>query len=429
MPQRGDLDMATDQLLVIAARRAEWLIGWLRLGISSCLAIVFFFAMTRAPVPMTDMLQWQIIYALGTMGTYLLLGLFALALIWFGHFRPWMVWPSALGDCLFILVSTALALSNTGLPGLYVYVFPTVWLIPIVLACGALRFNPMLQGAMAFTLAVGLLAILTVTGRINPTAGENEALSFLFDIPPNLMRTAMIAVAAVVLVVASMRIRALLWESITEAKARGMLTRFLPAQLGQIEADELDALRAGNLVQMAVVFVDIRGFTRLAEGMAPQDLSQMLNGYRAIVSAQADRHGGIVDKFIGDGAMVVFENHDGSVGTRVLGMVRGLSAAVFEWNPSLRIGIGAHVGDVFAGVVGAEGRLEYTVLGDVVNVASRLEAATKDHDRIAIVSRTLWEIAKTDDPDWQPMPHLQLPGRQEPMECVGLRGPHQEKMR
>ena len=290
MPQRGDLDMATDQLLVIAARRAEWLIGWLRLGISSCLAIVFFFAMTRAPVPMTDMLQWQIIYALGTMGTYLLLGLFALALIWFGHFRPWMVWPSALGDCLFILVSTALALSNTGLPGLYVYVFPTVWLIPIVLACGALRFNPMLQGAMAFTLAVGLLAILTVTGRINPTAGENEALSFLFDIPPNLMRTAMIAVAAVVLVVASMRIRALLWESITEAKARGMLTRFLPAQLGQIEADELDALRAGNLVQMAVVFVDIRGFTRLAEGMAPQDLSQMLNGYRAIVSAQADRH-------------------------------------------------------------------------------------------------------------------------------------------
>ncbi|NRB03066.1 MAG: adenylate/guanylate cyclase domain-containing protein, partial [Rhodobacteraceae bacterium] len=304
--QRRQLDDATSQLFLVAERRAEWLIGWLRLGISSTLAIVFTVAMTSATVEMTQMLKWQVIYALGTMGVYFLLGALALVIVWAGLFRAWMVWPSALGDCVFILGSTALAVGNTGLPGLYVYVFPTVWLIPIVLACGALRFNPPLQGAMAAVLGAGLVTLLFVQGITPDVTRSNEALGFLFGVPPNLMRTAMILVGAIVLMVASTRIRALLWASITEAEARGMLKRFLPEQLAQAKAQDLDELREGQQVQMAVAFVDIRGFTRMAEGMAARDLTAFLGRFRSVISARASACGGIVDKFIGDGALVVF---------------------------------------------------------------------------------------------------------------------------
>lgn len=403
-----------------AEAQAEWLIGALRLIISSALGTVLFVTVVLSDLPVSDVLGRQLIYATMTMASYFILGLCIMTLIWTGAFRRWMTWPSALIDCVFILLGTWLSLSNMGLSGAYISAFPTIWLIPVVLACGALRFNPALLASMSVVLVAGFWAILQAP-FLAPEDEARAALAFLYAGPPNLVRTVMIALAASVLVLASMRIRALLRRSIAETEARGRLTRFLPAQLDvQLERDGLDTLRKGAEQVMAVMFVDIRDFTRRSETLAPAELSAFLERYRSCVSEAARPQGGIVDKFVGDGALVVFDEAQGGAATRAVACARDILARVAAWRSDVAIGVGVHIGPVFAGVVGDEGRLEFTVLGDVVNVAARLEAATKDQGAAVIVSDTVMAATGGASEGWRAVPDLALRGRDAPISVWAL---------
>ncbi|WP_415404633.1 adenylate/guanylate cyclase domain-containing protein [Tateyamaria sp. SN3-11] len=394
-----------------AEAQAEWFIGILRLIISTTLGIVLFVTVWFTGLPDSDMLEQQLIYAAFTMASYFALGIVIMFLIRAGRFRAWMAWPSALIDCVFILLGSWLSLSNMGLSGQFIAAFPTIWLIPVVLACGALRFNPALLACMSAVLIAGFAAILNIP-FLATEAEARAGLIFLFGWPPNIVRIVMIALACIVLVVASMRIRALLRRSIDEAEARGQLTRFLPGELdGQLATRGLDAMRAGQQQRMAVLFVDIRGFTQLSETLAPPDLSEFLAGYRTHVSKSTDETGGIVDKFVGDGAMVVFEDKHGDAATCAVACAQDIVARIAAWRPALRVGVGVHIGEVFAGVVGEAGRLEYTILGDVVNVASRLEAATKPQAVSILVSDDVMAEAEVDRTGWQHHEMLSLPGR------------------
>ncbi|WP_147106805.1 adenylate/guanylate cyclase domain-containing protein [Tateyamaria sp. syn59] len=399
-----------------AEAQAEWFIAILRLIISSTLALVLFTTIWFMGLPDSEVLAAQLIYAAMTMISYFALGITILLVIRAGRFRAWMAWPSALIDCVFVLLGSWLSLSNMGLSGEFIAAFPTIWLIPVVLACGALRFNPALLASMAVVLIAGFAAILTIP-FLASEAEARAGLIFLFGMPPNIVRLVMIALAAMVLVAASMRIRALLRRSIDEAEARGQLTRFLPAELDdQLAARGLDAMRAGQQQRMAIVFIDIRGFTALAETLSPADLSAFLERYRASISGAADETGGIVDKFVGDGAMVVFDDRQGDAATCAVAFAR----AALDRISDVRLGVGVHIGDVFAGVVGGDGRLEYTVLGDTVNVAARLEAATKVEGVSLLVSEDVMQGLDVRQTDWQHFPSLALPGRQQPISAWGL---------
>lgn len=401
---------AAPELFRLAQVRAERFIALLRLGMSSVLAVLLVLLLSGAGVEPTEAMQRQAVFAMVTMASYFLIGLAFLLIIRAGAFRAWMSWPSALMDCGFILSGLWVSMGNLGLDGHYIWAFPTVWLIPVVLASGALRFNPVLQGAMVAVLVAGLLWLLPIAeGR---DFSGLSTLEIMFGTPPNLMRVAMLVISGGVLVFASVLIRRLLMRFIAEAEARGRLTRFLPEPLAvRLAAEDLDALRAGVTQRMGIVFVDIRGFTALAEAEDPAAISRLLAAFRGHVSAAAEAQGGFVDKFIGDGALVVFDDADGRAGDRAMAAIAALLAAVAAWRPDLRVGVGAHLGDVFAGVVGDAGRLEFTVLGDVVNVAARLEAATKDAGVRALVSDALWQSLSAVPEGWAPREALDLPGR------------------
>ena len=405
------------QLIFLEAEaQAEWFIGILRLIISTSLAVVLFTTIWFTGLPESDVLEAQLVYAALTMISYFLLGVVLLLVIRSNRFQRWMAWPSALIDCVFILLGSWLSLSNMGLSGQFISAFPTIWLIPVVLACGALRFNPALLACMSVVLVVGFAAILNIPFL----ASEEQAragLIFLFGWPPNIVRLVMISLAAMVLVAASMRIRLLLRRSIDEAEARVQLTRFLPSELdGQLSARGLDAMREGRQQQMAIVFIDIRGFTLMAEKMDAPALSSFLARYRAGISAAADATGGIVDKFVGDGAMVVFDDSQGDASTAAIAFARELLARTAD----VPLGVGIHLGQVYVGVVGDEGRLEYTVLGDAVNVAARLETATKSHGVSLLVSDAVKTAAGQDGMTWAHFPSLTLPGRQGTISAWGM---------
>ncbi|MCJ2023836.1 CHASE3 domain-containing protein [Methylobacterium sp. J-067] len=214
-------------------------------------------------------------------------------------------------------------------------------------------------------------------------------------------------------------------SAIREAGRRANLARFLPEELSDRLADEDDSLRAGRRQNAAVAFVDMRGSTALAETLDPHALSQFLTAFRRRVMRVARLRGGVVDKFIGDGALIVFGLPEPRPddAARALAFARDLVAVIERWNARsedrapIRIGVGIHYGDLFCGIIGEDMRLEFTVLGDTVNVAARLEQATKTHGVPILVSEAV--LAAAGDGEgvgpWREVSRAPLRGRTEAM--------------
>ncbi len=157
---------------------------------------------------------------------------------------------------------------------------------------------------------------------------------------------------------------------------------------------------AGELRPATVLFADIRGFTALSERLKPEEVVTFLNRYldlmvRAIVDA-----GGTVDKFIGDGIMAAFgaplqiDEPDVRAVRAGLEMLEQLKVFNVEWTASgqspMAIGIGIHSGDVVAGSIGSAKKMQYTLIGDTVNTASRIEELTKAAGAPLLVSEETW---------------------------------------
>ena len=150
------------------------------------------------------------------------------------------------------------------------------------------------------------------------------------------------------------------------------------------------------------MFVDFRSFTAGARSRSPQDVVDRLDGAFAVLVEILDRHGGIVNKFLGDGFLALFgapfEAADAA--HRAVAAAREMLIAMERINEAsdwpLRIGIGVHFGEVVAGNIGSPRRKEYTVIGDTVNFASRLEALNKELDSQLLISAVVRETLGED---------------------------------
>jgi adenylate cyclase len=144
--------------------------------------------------------------------------------------------------------------------------------------------------------------------------------------------------------------------------------------------------------RVAVMFVDFRSFTAGASTRTPQEVVDRLDGAFAVLVDILDRHGGIVNKFLGDGFLALFGApfETGNAAQHAVAAAHEMLAANAHFNKAtswpLRIGIGIHVGEVVAGNIGSPRRKEYTVIGDTVNLAARLEALNKDFNSQFLIS-------------------------------------------
>lgn len=143
----------------------------------------------------------------------------------------------------------------------------------------------------------------------------------------------------------------------------------------------------GRKVRAAVIFADLRGFTTRSEGQPAEEVLALLNAYCSRMTTAIHAHGGIVDKFMGDAVMAVFgvPVEDSGCAKKAVQAVESMRAQLEELNTELaaegreplRMGVGVHLGECVAGSVGPPTRQQYTVVGDTVNLASRLQALTK----------------------------------------------------
>jgi adenylate cyclase len=182
----------------------------------------------------------------------------------------------------------------------------------------------------------------------------------------------------------------------------------------------------GRLLTVTLLAADLRGFTSMSEKMSPNEVVRQLNAYHGTMLERIEEHGGALDKFIGDGILVVFGldreaggGDDGAAAAvacareMLIALDRHNVERALEGNPALRMGIGVHTGPVVAGNIGAPGRrLEFTVIGDAVNTASRLEGLTKEAATPVLISSDTVERLSVRS-GLRELPAMQAKGRSE----------------
>ena len=151
----------------------------------------------------------------------------------------------------------------------------------------------------------------------------------------------------------------------------------------------------GENIAATVLFSDIRNFTTMSEQMSPEEVVSMLNSYFSYITEPVMENHGVINKFIGDAVMAIFTPHLGSDNhvEDAINAALGMRQRLAELNASgrlkmpVRFGVGLNTGNLVAGNIGTEKRFEYTVIGDTVNVASRMESLSKNFDHDIILSQ------------------------------------------
>ncbi len=190
----------------------------------------------------------------------------------------------------------------------------------------------------------------------------------------------------------------------------------------------------GETRNAAILFVDVRSFTVTAEGLPPEMVMQILARYQDVVLPLIQRHNGRVDKFLGDGILATFgavqpSDTYAADGLRAAtAVVQAMEAVKDEfravgWPRPFEIGAAVACGGVTVGVVGARDRLEFTVIGNAVNLAAKLENANKQEKTRALTDRATYEIAQAqgfEQAELPVRPGISIAGLPRPVDLVVL---------
>jgi len=291
----------------------------------------------------------------------------------------------------------------------------------VLLMQAAFSFRPRLLlwtglcGAGAWTL--GFLWIVTRSETIvDPpsSAGRAAMLASYFD--PNYVsvlkyQNEMVAFLLVSAGLALLvrRSRALVAERAEAERARGNLARYFSPRVVDTLAERDEPLGRVRRQAVGVLFADLAGFTTLAEDMTPEEVMALLRAFHGRMEDEVFRHGGCLEKFIGDALLATFGVPD--VGRRdatdTLACARGMLNALDAWNREraaagqapLRMGLGLHYGQVVLGDIGSARSMAFATVGDTTNVASRLQALTRDLGGSLVASRALVNAIERESAD------------------------------
>ena len=223
-----------------------------------------------------------------------------------------------------------------------------------------------------------------------------------FMAPQRIQQVIVFMMVAVTLGVSMRRLNLLLMSNAGLERERANLSRYFSPNVVEELSQNDEPLKQVRKEEIAVLFIDIIGFTKFAAGRDPYEVIEVLRGFHARMEAEVFHHHGTLDKYLGDGLMATF----GTPVPTPLDAVNGLSCArsmadiIDRWNlerrrageQEIHVGIGVHYGPVVLGDIGAN-RLEFAVIGDAVNLAAKLESKTREMGVRIVVSDALREKA------------------------------------
>ena len=277
----------------------------------------------------------------------------------------------------------------------------------VMLMQAAFSFRPRLLlwtgfcGAGAWT--AGFLWIVTRPETItDPPAGASRAAMRAAYFDPNYVSVLKYQNEIIVFLLVSAglallvrRSRTLVAERATAERARGNLARYFSPKVVDTLAERDEPLGRVRRQAVGVLFADLVGFTTMAEEMTPEEVMALLRDFHGRMEEEVFRHGGCLEKFIGDALLATFGVPDPGRrdATDALACARGMLAALTAWNLEreaeglrpLQIGLGLHYGPVVAGDIGSRRSMAFATVGDTTNVTSRLQSLTREL-RVRIVA-------------------------------------------
>lgn len=299
------------------------------------------------------------------------------------------------------------------------FAVPLIYFIFVILS--TLRLDFWLS---TFTGLVAATQLFVVALIFDPCSGLGEPQTYFHAV-----RSVIILICGVLAGAVGAQLRRQFAASIAAATARDRVTNLFgqhvsPQVVERLMAEGTSA--AGDLRRVAVMFVDFRGFTAGAQSRSPQEVVDRLDGAFAVLVDILDRQGGIVNKFLGDGFLALFgaplaasdAAHRAVAAGREMLIAMDRINAQTSW--PLRIGIGIHFGEVVAGNIGSPRRKEYTVIGDTVNFASRLEALNKELGSQLLISLAVREALGDDGGDALALGEITVRGYEQPVPVFQL---------
>src|SRR3954452_19370291 len=249
-----------------------------------------------------------------------------------------------------------------------------------------------------FTGLVAAVELFAMAMLYHPAAALAEAAQ---DPGYHIIRSILVVICGVLAGAVGMQLRRQFESSIVASNARDRVTNLFGQHVSPQVVERLLAAGAGagsEVRHVAIMFVDFRNFTGAARLRTPQEVVDRLDGVFAVLVDILDRHHGIVNKFLGDGFLALFgapiadlnAAHSAVAAAREMLLAMERDNAGHEW--PLQVGIGIHMGDVVDGNVGSPRRKEYTVMGDTVNFAARLETLNKDFGSQLLISAAVRDV-------------------------------------
>jgi adenylate cyclase len=326
-------------------------------------------------------------------------------IVYLARAKPWVRSAHYLGLVLDVTVLCAVLLvpasGDAGEWALHTWLRRVLFVyLMVYVALNALTYSPVMVLVSGAVALVGLVA--SYAGVVSIVPGGMETLRRALE-PHGVSPAQFFSNQVVVLTIACCLIAAAVWRarrhvlrSVEAERARGNLARYFSPNLVDRLADADRRFEAGQARRAVVLFVDIVGFTRLVEGLPPDRTVALLRAFHKRMVRHVFAHHGTLDKFIGDGLMATFGTPEPRTDDvrRAIACALDMVAAIETWNaervvrgyPPIDIAIGLHVGVVVLGTIGSPERLEFTVVGDTVNIASRLERLTRAHDAVVLTS-------------------------------------------
>lgn len=333
-------------------------------------------------------------------------------------------------------------------PALYLKA-PTLMYVFILIALRTLRFEPLYVLIAGGCSAAGWLALFLYAAVGSGAEAPLFTHSYIEYVTSyKILRGAeidkilSILMVTAILALALVRARKLLVSSVAEEVAAADLARFFaPEVAAQLRHAQIDPLAVqGVRCDAAMLSIDLRGFTQLSHDLPPSKLIAILGEYHSRLVPVIERHRGSIDKYLGDGILASFGvvAPTTSYAADLCRAVEELTAAARSWEaerrkrglPAPAIGMAGAAGEVVFGTIGHKTRLEYTVIGEVVNLAAKLEKQTKHEGVPALLTRQIYALALAQG--YRPqvtvkeLPARSIDGVADPVDLVALaaRGPN-----
>jgi len=336
--------------------------------------------------------------------------------------------PSTGLQCLSAFVETsiptlAMTVGSVFLGPVYALFTPAMLLYPVFIVLSALRLNAKL---CVFTGAVAAMEYSILALHLVDQTANSLVEPILAGAPHHVVRAFLLLVTGAVTGLVTIQIKRRILNSFVTIQERNRISRTFGEYVSPVVMDKLLTLRPHLRTErrnVCVMFLDIRNFTTFAEKRTPEAVVAYLESLFDFMIEIVNRHHGVINKFLGDGFMAVFGAplSDGADCLNGLEAAREILSRIEDEVTAARVlptrvGIGVHSGEAVTGSIGSSLRREYTVIGDVVNVASRIEQLNKQFGSQLLISETVWQTVRDKIEDATPMGAVQVKGREAPIQ-------------